>query len=93
MIKEASIFLLKLKNCTWNENELTADETIFDLFDWSIFSTCDVLREMTETIFEIENLKTTVLVKEIEVLISIISILFSMTEKLLMKSSSKKTFI
>ena len=27
----------------------------FDLFNWLIFSTCDVLREMTKAIFKIEN--------------------------------------
>ena len=92
LIKEASIFLLKLKNRTWNETELTADETTFDLFDWSILSVCDVLREVTETTFEIENLKTTALVEEVEVLISIVSALLAVTEKFLTKSSSEETF-
>ena len=48
---------------------------------------------MTETIFEIKNLKTTVLVEEVEMLISIISTLFTVTEELLTKSSSKETFV
>ena len=48
---------------------------------------------MTKTIFKIENLKTTVFVEEVEMLISIISILLAMTEKFLTKSSSKETFI
>ena len=55
-----------------------------------IFSICDVLREMTKAIFEIKNLKTTALVEEIEVSILITSILFTVTEKLLTKSSLKK---
>ena len=33
LIKEVSIFLLKLKNYTWDEIELTVDETTFDLFN------------------------------------------------------------
>ena len=90
LIKETSISLSRLKNCIWNEVELTADETTFDLFNWSIFSTCDVLREVTETIFKIENLKTIVLVEEVEVLILIISTFFAVTEELLTKSSLKK---
>ena len=48
---------------------------------------------MTKTIFKTGNLKTTALVEEIEVLISIISILLAVTEELSMKSSSKEAFI
>ena len=92
LIKKTNTFLSKLKNRTWNEIELTADETTFDLFNWLTLSTYDVLREITETIFKIENLKTIILVEEIEVSISIISTLFAVTEKFLTKSSSKKAF-
>ena len=46
---------------------------------------------MTETIFKIENLKTTAFAEEVEVSVSIISILLTVTEKLLIKSSSKET--
>ena len=31
LIKKASIFLLKLKNCIWNKIKLATDETTFDL--------------------------------------------------------------
>ena len=48
---------------------------------------------MTETIFEIENLKTTAFVEEVEMSVSIISILLAMTEEFLTKSSSKRTLI
>ena len=34
MIKEISISLSKLKNCTWNKTELTANKTTFDLLNW-----------------------------------------------------------
>ena len=47
---------------------------------------------MTETTFEIKNLKTTVLVKEIEISISIVSTLFTMTEKFSTKLSLKEVF-
>ena len=33
LIRKANIFLLKLKNCIWDETELIADETTFDLFN------------------------------------------------------------
>ena len=92
LIKRTNISLSRLKNCIWDQTELAANETTFDLFNWSILLTCDVLRGMTEAIFKIEDLKTTALVEEIEVLISIISILLAVTEKLLTKSSSEKTF-
>ena len=93
LIERASISLSRLKNCTWNETELAADETTFDLFNWSILSTCDVLREVTETIFEIENLKTTAFAEEIEVSVSVISFLLTVIEKLSTKSSLKETFV
>ena len=48
---------------------------------------------MTKTIFKIENLKTIAFVKEIEMLILIISTLLAMIEKLSIKSSSKETFV
>ena len=64
----------------------------FDLFHWLILSTCNALREMTETIFKIENSKMIVLIEEVEMLILIISILLTVTEKLSTKSSLKKTF-
>ena len=47
---------------------------------------------MTKMIYKIENLKTTVLVKEVEVLILIILTLLAVTEKLSTKSLSEKTF-
>ena len=93
LIEEANIYLSRLKNYIWNETELTVDETTFDLFNWLIFSACNVLRGKTEAIFKIENLKTTVLVEEIEVSISIISILLAMTEKFSIKSSSEEVFV
>ena len=93
LIKRTSIFLSRLKNRTWDETELTADETIFDLFNWSILSVCDVLREITETTFEIKNLKTTALIEKVEVSVLIISTLLAVTEKLSTKSLSKKAFI
>ena len=92
LIEKASTFLSRLKNRIWDETELTANETTFDLFNWSIFSTCDALREVTEAIFEIENLKTTALVEGVEVSILIISTLLAITEKLSTKSSSEKAF-
>ena len=91
--KKTNIFLSRLKNRIWNEIELAADETTFDLFNWLILSTCDVLYEITKAIFKIETLKTTALVEKVEVLILIISILFTMTEEFLTKSLSKKTFV
>ena len=92
LIEKTSISLSRLNNCIENETELTADETTLDLFNWSILSACDVLREVTEAIFEIENLKTIALVEEIEMLILIVSILLAVTEELLTKSSSKEAF-
>ena len=92
LIKGASIFFSKLKNRIWNEIELTVNETTFDLFNWSIFSTCDVLREVAETSFEIKNLKTIVLVEEVEVSVLIISTLLAIIEKLSTQSSSEKIF-
>ena len=93
LIKEASIFLLRLKNRIWDETELAADETIFDLFNWSIYSACDALREVTEAIFEVKDLKTIAFIEEVEVSILIISTLLAVVEELLTISSSKKTFV
>ena len=93
LIERTNISLSRLKNYIKDETELTADETIFDLFDWSILSTCDALREVTETIFEIENLKTTAFVERIEMSVSIVSILLAVIEELLTKSLLKKAFI
>ena len=90
--KKGEYFFVKIEKI-WNETELAADETTFDLFNWLIFSICDVLRGVTEAIFKIENLKTIILVEKIEMSISIISILFAVIEKLLTKSSLKKVFI
>ena len=92
LIKKTSTSLSRLKNRTWDETELTADETTFNLFNWSILSTCDALYGVTEAIFEIKNLKTITFVEKVEVSILIISILLAVTEKLLTKSSSEKTF-
>ena len=92
LIEKASIFLSKLKNHIWNKIELTTDKTIFNLFDWSIFSTCDALHEVTEAVFKIENLKTIAFVEEVEVLTLIIPTLLAMTEKFSTKLLLKETF-
>ena len=92
LIKETNISLSKLKNCIWDKTELAADETTLDLFNWLIFSTYNVLREVTEAIFEIENLKTTVLVEKVKMLISVVSTLLAVIEEFSTKSSSKETF-
>ena len=47
---------------------------------------------MTKAIFEIEDLKTTVLVEEVEVSASVIPALLAVTEELSTKSSSEETF-
>ena len=65
---------------------------IFDLFNWLIFSTCDVLHEMIKTIFKIENLETIAFVEKIEMLILRISTLFAVTEKFSTKLLLKKIF-
>ena len=50
------------------------------------------MREVIKAIFEIEDLKTTALVEKVEVLISIISVLFAVTEEFSTKFSSKEAF-